>query len=232
MISEKIDYKPDPVKLKKHKDWIEKLDTALEKYEEHGIKNFVMEGKPSAELSDEKKFIEFEHESIVKIDTLLSENQRRKIFSDCSCNYPKEKLQPIKQKFAETQDLKLAHQMLQEQFEKDIEDVPFKDQMIAQNWGLAGILENDKIIITKIPKYPENYFTTDDVDEKRYMYCHCGRVRKQMREHKQTYSEAYCYCGAGYYKHIWEEITGKSIKIDVVETVLKGSTVCKFVLLL
>ena len=232
MLAEKIDYTPDEEKLKKHKNWINKLEAALDKYEEHGIKNFVLEGKPSPDLSDKNKFIEFEHESIVKLDTLLSESQRIKIFADCSCTYPKVKLQAIKEKFAETKDLKLAHKMLQEQFEKDIEDVPFKDQMIAMNWGLAGVLENDKIIITKIPKYPEEYFSTDDKDEKRYMYCHCGRVRKQMREHKQVYSEAYCYCGAGYYKAIWEEITGKEIKIDVVETVLKNSEVCKFVLIL
>jgi len=231
MLSEKIDLTENEEKLRKHKAWINKLETSLDRHTAHGIKDYVLEGKP-AEFSDSKKYIEFEHESIMKLDTLLSEEQRKNVFAGCSCTYPKEKLQAIKQKFSETHDLKLAHQMLQEQFEKDIEDVPFKDQMIAQNWGLAGILEQDKIIITKIPKFPAEYFTTDDTDEKRYSYCHCGRVRKQMREHKQTYSEAYCYCGAGYYKAIWEEIIGKEVKIDVVETVLKGSTVCKFVLLL
>ena len=230
LLSEKIEYVPDPAKLKKHKDWIMKLESALDKYEEHGIKNFVLEGLPSIELSDEKKFIEFENESIIKIDTLLDEKQRKNIFSSCSCTYPKEKLQTIKEKYNETHDLQLAHQMLQEQFERDIEEVPFKDKMIAMNWGLAGVLEVDKIIITKIPKYPAEYFSTSDLDYKRYMYCHCGRVRKQIREHKQVYSESYCHCGVGYYKAIWEEILDKEVKFDVVETVLQGSSVCKFVL--
>lgn len=230
MLSEKIDYTPDQKKLQKHKDWILKLESSLDKYNEHGIKTFVLEGKPSIDLSDEKKFIEFEHEAIVKIDTVLDNEQRKNVFSACSCTYPKEKLLAIKQKFAETHDLNLAHQMLQEQFERDIFDVPFSDQMIAMNWGLAGILEQDKIIITKIPKYPTEFFTSNDSDEKRYFYCHCGRVRKQIREHKQTYSNTYCYCGAGYYKAIWEEILGKEVQLDVVETVLKGSNVCKFVL--
>lgn len=230
VLSEKIDYQKDQKKLKKHKDWIIKLESALDKYDEHGIKTFVLKGKPSMDLSDEKKFIEFEHESIVKIDTVLDDQQKKKVFSECSCTYPKEKLQKIKQKYQATKDLKEAHQMLQEQFEKDIEGVPYNDHLIAQNWGLAGILEQDKIIITKIPKYPSEYFNSIDSDEKRYFYCHCGRVRKQIREHKQTYSEAYCHCGGGYYKAIWEEILGKEVQLDVVETVLKGSTVCKFVL--
>ena len=232
MLSEKIEHVPDQEKLQKHREWILKLENALEKYEEHGIKDFILEGKPSITLSDQRKFIEFEHESIIKLDTLLSKDQRRNVFSQCSCTYPKDKLQPIKRKFAETKDLKLAHKMLQEQFEKDIEDVPFKEQMISNNWGLAGILENDKIIITKIPKYQKEYFSTNDIEEKRYSYCHCGRDRKEIPEHKQVYSVDYCYCGAGYYKAIWEEIIGKEVKIDVIETVLKGSTICKFVLLL
>ncbi len=231
MLSEKIDLIENEEKLRKHQAWITKLSTSLDKYSEHGIKDFILEGKP-APYSDSKKYIQFENESIMKLDMLLPEDKRKKIFSSCSCNYPVEKLLPIKQKFAETQDLQVAHTMLQAQFEKDVEDVPFKDQMIAMRWGLAGVLENDKIIITKIPKFPQDYFTTTDTDEKRYSYCHCGRVRKQIREHKQTYSEAYCYCGAGYYKNIWEQILDKEVKIDVVETVLKGSSVCKFVLIL
>ena len=231
MLAEKIDYVDDKEKLRKHKQWIKKLEFGLDKYSEHGIKDFVLEGKP-APYSDSKKYIEFEHESIMKLDMLIPEKQRKNIFSSCSCTYPKEKLQAIKKKYDETHDIQIVHQMLQEQFEKDIEEIPFKDQMIAQNWGLAGILENDKIIITKIPKFPEKYFSTTDLDEKRYNYCHCGRVRNQIREHKQSYSEAYCYCGAGYYKGIWEEIIGKEVKIDVVETVLRGSSICKFVLIL
>lgn len=231
MLAEKIDLVENEEKLRKHKAWVDKLETGLDKYTDHGIKNFILEGKP-APYSDSKKYIQFENESILKLDTVLPLEQKKKVFSSCSCTYPKEKLAPIKQKFSETHDLKLVHQMLQEQFEKDVEDVPYKDQMIAQNWGLAGILEHDKIIITKIPKFPAEYFSAEDLDEKRYSYCHCSRVRKQIREHKQTYSEAYCYCGAGYYKAIWEEIIGKEIKTDVIETVLKGSTVCKFVLIL
>ena len=229
MYTEKIDYVPDKEKLKKHQDWIIKLSDALDNYSEHGIKDFILEGKP-APMSDERKYIEFEHEAILKIDLSLSEDKRKQIFAKCSCTYPLEKLQHIKKAFSQTKNLALAHKMLQEQFEKDIEDVPYKDEMIDKKWGIAGILENDKIVITKIPKFPAQYFSTNDLDEKRYSYCHCGRVRKQIRQNNQSYSEEYCYCGAGYYKKIWEEITQQEVKIDVIETVLKGSTVCKFLI--
>ena len=230
MYTEKLDYVPDKEKIKKHKNWINKLSGSLEEYTEHGIRDFILEDKPLGENVDERKYIEFEHESIVKIDMLLNEDQRKEVFAKCSCTYPLEKLQHIKEAYAKTQDLALAHKMLQKQFEQDIQDVPFKEEMIEMNWGLAGILESDKIVITKIPKFPDKYFSTNDLDAKRYNYCHCGRVRKQIREGKQSYSEEYCYCGAGYYKNIWEEITGKDVEIDVIETVLKGSTVCKFLI--
>ena len=166
MYAEKIDYVPDKEKLKKHKDWIVKLNDALDKVTDEGLKSFILEGKPSG-VSDERKYIEFEHESITKIDIVLNEDQQKTVFAGCSCTYPLEKLQHIRKAFSETQDIKLAHQMLQEQFEDDIKGVPYADIMIENNWGLAGVLENDKIIITKIPKFSENYFTTNDLEEKR-----------------------------------------------------------------
>ncbi|HUT21312.1 MAG TPA: hypothetical protein VM366_19345 [Anaerolineae bacterium] len=38
--------------------------------------------------------------------------------------------------------------------------------------------------------------------------------------------EIYCYCGAGYYKGIWEAILGQPVRVEVLESVLKGGDVC------
>jgi hypothetical protein len=61
---------------------------------------------------------------------------------------------------------------------------------------------------------------------KREMYCHCPRVRDAIRN-GQALPETYCYCGAGYYKGIWEEILGQPVEVEVLESVLGGGNVCK-----
>jgi hypothetical protein len=43
-----------------------------------------------------------------------------------------------------------------------------------------------------------------------------------------TISPTYCYCGAGFYRGIWEEILQRPVEIEVLETVLKGDAVCRF----
>jgi predicted hydrocarbon binding protein len=39
--------------------------------------------------------------------------------------------------------------------------------------------------------------------------------------------EIYCYCGAGYYRGIWEEIVQEPVEVEVLESVLAGDEVCK-----
>ena len=47
-----------------------------------------------------------------------------------------------------------------------------------------------------------------------------------------TISPIYCYCGAGFYKGIWEEIIQQPVEIEMLETVLKGDNVCQFAIYL
>jgi predicted hydrocarbon binding protein len=46
-------------------------------------------------------------------------------------------------------------------------------------------------------------------------------------EQDESLSPTYCYCGAGFYKGIWEEIIGEPVKVEVLESVLSGGEVCK-----
>ena len=38
---------------------------------------------------------------------------------------------------------------------------------------------------------------------------------------------SYCYCGAGYYKGIWEEVLQRPVEVEVLESVLDGGDVCR-----
>ncbi len=152
----------------------------------------------------------------------------------CACQYPKSDLQVIREKYAETGDVELAHKMLQAKFVSflksrlKIDDGLIKD-VVDRGWGLAGVRKGNTIIATKIPKSGclVEYMKETDKEKRRALYCHCPRVRDIMNMPNARLSSTYCYCGAGFYKGIWEEILQKPVTVEVLETVMKGDDVCE-----
>jgi predicted hydrocarbon binding protein len=37
----------------------------------------------------------------------------------------------------------------------------------------------------------------------------------------------YCYCGAGFYKDIWEEILQQPVEVELLSSVLQGDDTCQ-----
>ena len=240
VIQENIEYKKNVAKQNKQKEWIEKLEQGFDKHSDENTKNFILSNKPADADSDELKLIEFTIQAVNKMDTMLPEDIKREILINCSCHYPKDRLQELKNLYNQTGNIDKVHQLLEEQFESTLYNPSefesefssvkdeYKQKIIERNWGLAGEKIGDSIIVTKIPNEIERYFTTDDPIEKRYAYCHCPRIKALIKENNRSISESYCYCGAGFYKGIWEEIIGSDVKVEVLETVVGGSSVCKF----
>ena len=142
-------------------------------------------------------------------------------------------LQEARQVYESTGDIGLAHRKLQERFESFLRDVLALDDdlfaaIVRRGWGLAGIRHGDTIIATKIPKsgFLVEYMQEADPEKRRQYYCHCPRIREALRT-SETISATYCYCGAGFYKGIWEEILQKPVEVEVLESVLHGDDVCR-----
>jgi predicted hydrocarbon binding protein len=168
-----------------------------------------------------------------RLESLVVESDRKAILTRCACQYPKSDLEDIRKLYAETQDLDKVHNTLQQRFESFLrESLELDDTMITEiisrGWGLAGVIDGDSIIATKIPKsgFLVAYMNESDQQKKRQYYCHCPRVRDILKFGK-TLPKTYCYCGAGFYKGIWEEILQKPVEVEVLESVLDGGEVCK-----
>jgi len=101
------------------------------------------------------------------------------------------------------------------------------ETIVEKGWGLAGRRKGKTITATKIPKsgYLREYFNETDPEKKRKLYCHCPRVRDEVGSEPILPIE-YCYCGAGFYKGIWEEILGEQVEVEMLESVMKGDEVC------
>ncbi|MFX1507397.1 MAG: hypothetical protein ACFFDC_15045 [Promethearchaeota archaeon] len=95
----------------------------------------------------------------------------------------------------------------------------------------AGIRDGNKVIMTKIPYMTKQYLKAKDEQEKRYYYCHCPWVREALLDENQTLVDpVFCNCSGGYYKNFWEAVLDQPVKVELLESVLKGDSVCKFAL--
>jgi hypothetical protein len=92
----------------------------------------------------------------------------------------------------------------------------------------GGVREGDVIYVTKIPYQTKKYLHEKDERMRRYHFCHCSWVREAIKSGTPKISPNFCYCSAGYHKRPFEIIFSQPIKVDVVETVLKGDAVCRF----
>jgi len=216
------------------KAWIRKLSDCLDKIAGQKIRKKVMKGHEKITASSsQRNIIDWTQAAMERLDGLVDQDKRIEIMTGCACQYPESELYEIRKAYEESQDIDLALRMLQENFLSFLKDTLRLDHELIQDiaqrgWGLAGVKEGDTIIATKIPKSGNlvEYMKEKDPEKKRALYCHCPRIRGTI-ESKAKISPTYCYCGAGFYKGVWEYILQQPVKVEVLESVLKGDDVCR-----
>lgn len=100
-----------------------------------------------------------------------------------------------------------------------------------------GILTDDarkgsEIHITAFPYDMVNYIKETDEQKKRYYACHCPFARESILTKGAEVSKTLCYCSLGHAKVMWEAILSVELDGDVVQSVLGGDLMCKYVIYL
>lgn len=219
--------------------WLAKFARCLEEAAGAEVRAQVMAGSDRlSATSAPEEVIAWTQGAMERLEALVDRGTSRAILTGCACHYPKADLQPMREAYQQSGDLDRAHRMLQAQFESFLRDtLRLSDELFAavvsRGWGAAGIREGNRIVATKIPKsgYLVQYLEEPDPARKRQIYCHCPRVRDALRM-GETLSPTYCYCGAGFYQGIWEEIVGQPVEVEVLESVLDGGEVCRIAIYL
>lgn len=216
------------------KQWLSKFSHCLNRIAGEEIRKKVL--KDSEKLTSgasQKEIIDWAAEAMRRLDALVDEAKRIEIMTGCACRYPESDLQEIKKAFQETKNIDVVHGMLQDKFVSFLKNTLGPDDQLVEDimnrgWGLAGMRKGNAIIATKIPRSGNlaQYMKEKDPGKKRVLYCHCPRIRDAIAS-KRKISPTYCYCGAGFYKGIWEYILQQPVKVEVLESVLKGDDVCK-----
>jgi len=214
--------------------WLARFSSRLDEIAGEETRNEVMKGSDGlSSHSSRGEVIAWSKEAMERLDTLVEDKDRKEILTGCACRYPKSDLREIRRRYEITRDVDPVHRMLQAQFEAFLRDAlqlsdKLTEEIVSRGWGLAGVKKGNTIVATKIPKsgYLIEYMNETDPEKRRQYYCHCPRIRAVLQT-SETISPTYCYCGAGFYKGIWEEILQRHVEVEVLETVLKGDEVCK-----
>ena len=214
--------------------WQDKLGNAVTEHAGEDSRTAVLEG--GEEISDNsaaRERLVWTCQMLERLEQSVDLAARQDILTDCHCSHPLEDLLDVKMAYRVHGDIDQALNMLVEKFEGFLRNsLELEEELIKtildQGWGLAGRREGNTIIATKIPKsgYLREYFEEEDPIEKRRLYCHCPRVRDEVGSDPKLPME-YCYCGAGFYKGIWQEILGQPVKVEMLESVMGGDEVCK-----
>jgi hypothetical protein len=214
--------------------WLSKFATCLEEVAGEEVRQAVMVGSEGlSDQSDREDVIAWSRAAMKRLEALVAdEAQRRAVVTGCACQYPKAGLQAARETYAATRDLERVHGMLQAQFEAFLLDslnLPEElvEEVVRRGWGLAGVLQGNTVRATKIPKsgFLVQYLEESDPEVRRQIYCHCPRVRDALKR-GESLPRTYCYCGAGFYQGIWEEILQRRVEVEVLENVLDGGEVC------
>ncbi len=224
-----------PEELDFERAWLHKLSTGLKQIAGEDIEKEVMQGAEALSSSSPREVvITWTREAMGRLGSLVEESDRRAILTGCACQYPKAALRGLRKTYEETEDIAVVHRMLQQQFESLLRDALQLEEDIVQDvvgrgWGSAGVLEGNRVVATKIPKSGHllDYLREKDRAKRRQLYCHCPRVKENLKS-SVTISPIYCYCGAGFYKGIWEETLQEPVEVELLETVLQGDEVCRF----
>jgi hypothetical protein len=214
--------------------WLTKFSECLDEEAGSDIRRQVMAGSDRlSAASSREEVITWTRAAMERLGSLLDEELGRRVMTGCACQYSKSGLQTARQAYEATGEVDAALEVLQGQFEAFLRDTlglreELVKDVVGRGWGLAGVREGSRIIATKIPKsgYLEAYLAEKDREKRREYYCHCPRVREVLAG-GDGLPATYCYCGAGYYQGIWEEVLQRPVEVELLESVLDGGDVCK-----
>ena len=214
------------------KQWLAKFRNCIDRVAGKNVSVEVLQGSKGLPELSGTDVNDWTRNTMEKLEALVDDDQLIEIMTGCACQYPRTGLKQFREKYAETGNLELVHAMLQEQFiESTSKFLNLTDEEVESirewGWGVAGVLQGNTIIATKMPFEFHEYFKADTPNEKRFHFCHCPRIRKTLKDGADPISESYCYCGAGFYRGIWEYILDKPVRVEVLETVLNGGDVCR-----
>lgn len=93
---------------------------------------------------------------------------------------------------------------------------------------LGGVVDGDRVFMTKIPYDPDRFLASRDPLERRRLACHCPLAASSITETGAGVPPLWCSCSAGFEKFYLDVVFGEETEAEVLESVLAGDDRCRF----
>ncbi len=145
--------------------------------------------------------------AIERLDGLTDdEEQKCQVVSHCAHVFPQERIDQLRGIYQAGGVDDVLREMYSDHF-----------------WYEKPVRRGNVLYMRKNPYDPEGYEHGATPAERRKAYCHCPFVHPFLDEIPAKLSPTFCFCGAGWYRRLWEGILGQPVKIEHVETLLRGA---------
>jgi hypothetical protein len=155
--------------------------------------------------------------AIERLESVAAEQQRYDSVSSCAHVFPDRQVEK----------LRLAYEGARASGAGPLQAVDAVLDFMATDpcWGERPRREGLVIYSSKKPRDPRAFAAATSAAEKRKAACFCPITRHHL---DQGMPITFCYCGSGWYRRQWEGALGKPVRIDIVESLLKGDDRCTF----
>ncbi len=145
--------------------------------------------------------------AIERLDALSDDGEKKcQVVSHCAHVFPQERIDHLRA---------IYHRR------GEIDDV-LREMYTDDFWYEKPVRRGNVIYMRKNPFDPEGFEKAATPAERRKAYCHCSFVHPYLDEIPAKLSPTFCFCGAGWYRRLWEGILGQPVRFEQVETLLQG----------
>jgi hypothetical protein len=192
-------------------EWDRLLSEGAEKVFGAEARRFLMQGiKMITPSSTFKEYNTWIQNAMDRLDTLTDDDQKKcLVVSHCAHVFPQERIDHLRTIYERAEFDDILHEMYTDDF-----------------WYEKPVRRGNVIYMRKNPFNPEAYANAATPAERRKAYCHCPFVHPYLDNIPAGLSPTFCFCGAGWYRRLWEGILDRPVKIEHVETLLKGNEQC------
>lgn len=157
-----------------------------------------------------KEYTGWVQAAIARLDELTGDAGKKcQVVSYCAHVFPQERIEHLRSIYEQGAFDDILHEMYTDDF-----------------WYEKPVRRGNVLYMRKNPFNPEGYASAATPAGRRKAYCHCSFVHPFLDEIPSKLSPTFCYCGAGWYRRLWEGILNQPVRIEHVETLLKGNDQC------
>lgn len=186
---------------------VKELGMSVGRYAGDGVRRAVMEGSEELESSSKgEKFAEWVREAMTKLDDLVDQSTRDRIMQNCGRNCSLEYgevIQCARERFRQRRNL----------------DDYLNSEMRMHRQRIRLKREGDILYQVYEPR-----------SGAKGARCFCSLLRNLPQD--QSISLTYCHCSKGFVRNYWEQVFGKPVKVEILESVISGGKECRFAIYL